>query len=68
MHCSFQGTIINFALVGPFLFMLSELGVFGEVKVNLVECLLFSSFIVAVDPVAVSLSARYPNRVRPLAC
>ncbi|XP_074658542.1 Na(+)/H(+) exchanger beta-like isoform X3 [Tubulanus polymorphus] len=47
------GTIINWLLIGPMLYGLSLIGAMGDIDISLVSCLLFSAFIVAVDPVAV---------------
>jgi NhaP-type Na+/H+ or K+/H+ antiporter len=50
---SFQGTILNFIILGPVLYGLAACGAMGEIDIDLVNCLLFASLIVAVDPVAV---------------
>eukprot|EP00002_Diphylleia_rotans_P019541 TRINITY_DN3776_c0_g1_i2.p1 TRINITY_DN3776_c0_g1~~TRINITY_DN3776_c0_g1_i2.p1 ORF type:complete len:804 (+),score=156.40 TRINITY_DN3776_c0_g1_i2:158-2569(+) len=46
------GTLFNTIMIGVFLFLVGEWGLL-VVKVDLVECFLFSSLISAVDPVAV---------------
>lgn len=48
-----QGTIINVLMIGPSLYLLGQLDWLGGVKLELLECLVFSSLISAVDPVAV---------------
>ena len=41
--------------LGPTLYGLSQTGAMGDLDITLVQCLLFASFIVAVDPVAVCI-------------
>ena len=48
-----------YTLPGPGLYFLSIFGVMGTFHINLVHCFVFSSLIVAVDPVAVSMSANH---------
>uniref|UniRef100_A0A915I6J1 Cation/H+ exchanger domain-containing protein n=1 Tax=Romanomermis culicivorax TaxID=13658 RepID=A0A915I6J1_ROMCU len=45
------GTLLNIFLVGPVLYLIWLIG--GGVKISFIECLIFSSLIAAVDPVAV---------------
>ncbi|CAN7938043.1 unnamed protein product, partial [Ixodes hexagonus] len=47
------GTIINAFTIGPSLYFLSNVGAIGLSDLDLLECLVFSSLISAVDPVAV---------------
>ena len=48
------GTLINIFLIGPSLYLSSFFGLFGkEIVLPLIECLVFSTLISAVDPVAV---------------
>ncbi|XP_013384035.1 Na(+)/H(+) exchanger beta isoform X2 [Lingula anatina] len=47
------GTVLNCFLLGPTIYGLSLVGALGEIDISFTECLLFSSLIVAVDPVAV---------------
>ncbi|XP_037513076.1 sodium/hydrogen exchanger 5 isoform X5 [Rhipicephalus sanguineus] len=47
------GTIINAFTIGPSLYFLNNVGAIGLPNLNLLECLVFSSLISAVDPVAV---------------
>ncbi|ESN91489.1 hypothetical protein HELRODRAFT_70084, partial [Helobdella robusta] len=47
------GTLINCFIIGPVLFCLAYIGAMGTFSISLIECLVFSSLIVAVDPVAV---------------
>ncbi|XP_065309166.1 sodium/hydrogen exchanger 2-like isoform X2 [Dermacentor albipictus] len=47
------GTIINAFTIGPSLYFLNNIGAIGLPDLNLLECLVFSSLISAVDPVAV---------------
>ncbi|CAH1783477.1 unnamed protein product [Owenia fusiformis] len=47
------GTIINCFVIGPCLFGLAKAGAMGSIDISLLHCLVFSGFIVAVDPVAV---------------
>lgn len=47
------GTIINVFTIGPTLYFLNSAGAIGYLDLNLLECLVFSSLISAVDPVAV---------------
>ncbi|CAD5120276.1 DgyrCDS8845 [Dimorphilus gyrociliatus] len=47
------GTLLNWIFIGPTLYGLSQIKAMGDISLSLLECLLFSSFIVAVDPVAV---------------
>ncbi|KAM7310984.1 sodium/hydrogen exchanger 2 [Ixodes scapularis] len=53
-----QGTVINAFTIGPSLYFLSNVGAIGLSDLDLLECLVFSSLISAVDPVAVSESSR----------
>lgn len=47
------GTVINAFTIGPSLYFLSNVGAIGLSDLDLLECLVFSSLISAVDPVAV---------------
>lgn len=47
------GTIINAFTIGPSLYFLNNIGAIGLQNLSLLECLVFSSLISAVDPVAV---------------
>ncbi|XP_037284132.2 uncharacterized protein LOC119176890 isoform X4 [Rhipicephalus microplus] len=47
------GTIINAFTIGPSLYFLNNVGAIGLPNLGLLECLVFSSLISAVDPVAV---------------
>ncbi|VEL07636.1 unnamed protein product [Protopolystoma xenopodis] len=49
------GTILNFLIIGPCMFLLQNIGAMGSpaLGVDIKDCLLFSSLIIAVDPVAV---------------
>lgn len=47
------GTIINAFTIGPSLYFLNNIGAIGLPNLSLLECLVFSSLISAVDPVAV---------------
>ncbi|XP_076365416.1 Na(+)/H(+) exchanger beta-like isoform X1 [Tachypleus tridentatus] len=47
------GTLLNCFTIGPSLYGLSEAGVMGPVNIGIIECLVFSALISAVDPVAV---------------
>ncbi|XP_064461299.1 Na(+)/H(+) exchanger beta-like isoform X2 [Ornithodoros turicata] len=47
------GTVINAFTIGPTLYFLNSVGAIGYLDLNLLECLVFSSLISAVDPVAV---------------
>ncbi|XP_054720278.1 Na(+)/H(+) exchanger protein 7-like isoform X2 [Uloborus diversus] len=47
------GTIINCFIIGIALFGLTYVGALGDIHFHLVECLVFSALISAVDPVAV---------------
>jgi sodium/hydrogen exchanger 3 len=48
------GTLINIFLIGPSLYLVSFFGLLGlDISVPLIECLVFSTLISAVDPVAV---------------
>ncbi|KAH8041657.1 hypothetical protein HPB51_017459 [Rhipicephalus microplus] len=46
------GTIINAFTIGPSLYFLNNVGAIGLPNLGLLECLVFSSLISAVDPVA----------------
>ncbi|KAL3234739.1 hypothetical protein MRX96_003384 [Rhipicephalus microplus] len=48
------GTIINAFTIGPSLYFLNNVGAIGLPNLGLLECLVFSSLISAVDPVASS--------------
>lgn len=45
---------LAFCQQGPTLYGLAIIGAMGEISIGFIECLVFSSLIVAVDPVAVS--------------
>lgn len=47
------GTVINAFTIGPSLYFLNSVGAIGLPDLSLLECLVFSSLISAVDPVAV---------------
>nr|XP_006819593.1 PREDICTED: Na(+)/H(+) exchanger protein 7-like [Saccoglossus kowalevskii] len=48
------GTLLNCFLIGPSLYACSLAGIMGaSFEISLIECLVFSALIVAVDPVAV---------------
>lgn len=47
------GTILNCFIIGLALYGLTSLGALGDIHFHLVECLVFSALISAVDPVAV---------------
>ena len=48
------GTLINIFTIGPSLFLIGLTGLFGAgINLTLIECLIFSTLISAVDPVAV---------------
>ncbi|XP_052104403.1 Na(+)/H(+) exchanger beta-like isoform X2 [Mytilus californianus] len=47
------GTVLNCFLIGPTLYGLVNSGAMGDISIEMIECLVFSSIIVAVDPVAV---------------
>ncbi|KAK3583646.1 hypothetical protein CHS0354_021383 [Potamilus streckersoni] len=48
------GTVFNFFLIGPALYGLINVGAMGSnIHISLIQCLVFSSIIIAVDPVAV---------------
>nr|AKN21462.1 slc9a-4 [Schmidtea mediterranea] len=47
------GTLFNFLIIGFALFGFTQIGLMKKLKLSLLHCLLFSSLIVAVDPVAV---------------
>ncbi|KAL3847975.1 hypothetical protein ACJMK2_018862 [Sinanodonta woodiana] len=48
------GTVFNFFLIGPALYGLISMGAMGSnIHIDFIQCLVFSSIIVAVDPVAV---------------
>ncbi|ELT90348.1 hypothetical protein CAPTEDRAFT_132934 [Capitella teleta] len=47
------GTVINCFIIGPTLYGLAKIGAMGTIHITMVQCLVFSSLIVAVDPVAV---------------
>ncbi|XP_053213811.1 Na(+)/H(+) exchanger protein 7-like [Panonychus citri] len=47
------GTIINIATIGPSLYYCSEWGIFGSIRIPMIECVIFATLISAVDPVAV---------------
>ncbi|XP_071165324.1 sodium/hydrogen exchanger 1-like isoform X1 [Mytilus edulis] len=47
------GTVLNCFLIGPTLYGLASSGAMGDTNIEMIECLVFSSIIVAVDPVAV---------------
>ncbi|KAK8762921.1 hypothetical protein V5799_034468, partial [Amblyomma americanum] len=47
------GTVINAFTIGPSLYFLNNVGAIGLPNLGLLECLVFSSLISAVDPVAV---------------
>ncbi|XP_022246177.1 sodium/hydrogen exchanger 2-like [Limulus polyphemus] len=48
-----MGTLINCFTIGPSLYGLAIVGALGPISVGITECLVFSSLISAVDPVAV---------------
>ncbi|ELU07584.1 hypothetical protein CAPTEDRAFT_224019 [Capitella teleta] len=50
---AFIGSILSFLLVGATLYGLALSGAMGVINITVVQCFLFASFIVAVDPVAV---------------
>ncbi|XP_022254771.1 Na(+)/H(+) exchanger protein 7-like [Limulus polyphemus] len=47
------GTLLNCFTIGPSLYGLSVAGAMGPVSIGIIECLVFSALISAVDPVAV---------------
>lgn len=48
------GTLINVFMIGPSLYFLGKTGAYGwDTKISFIECLVFSTLISAVDPVAV---------------
>ncbi|XP_067949072.1 Na(+)/H(+) exchanger beta-like [Watersipora subatra] len=48
------GTIVSFAIIGPILYLLSTAGALPSGhQISFLQCMLFASIIVAVDPVAV---------------
>ncbi|XP_014672216.1 PREDICTED: uncharacterized protein LOC106812759 [Priapulus caudatus] len=47
------GTVINILTIGSSLYACSMVGAFSDLRLGLITCLVFSSLIAAVDPVAV---------------
>ncbi|KAI1718913.1 sodium/hydrogen exchanger family domain-containing protein [Ditylenchus destructor] len=47
------GTVLNISIIGGFLVLFEWLGMFGTFGIHILDSLLFSSLIAAVDPVAV---------------
>ena len=52
-----QGTLMNVLLIGPSLYLCGYFGLFNGIQIPMIECLVFSTLISAVDPVAVSIMA-----------
>ena len=58
-HCAcaysyfLKGTAVNCFIIGPVMFGLAVAGAMGPISISLIQCLVFSALIVAVDPVAV---------------
>jgi sodium/hydrogen exchanger-like protein 3 len=52
-HFLTQGTVMNIAIIGGLLILFDFAGLFGSFRIGVLDSLLFSSLIAAVDPVAV---------------